>query len=124
MTVRPTPNELFKKIRAVKDAVKDNRIALLHQTAMACDAIELDYVIDGELVSLLPECLDVLTPGHYAGQSPPQRSYEPEIAGLELFAFRVALPRLDADIYLKFCYADEMFWLVSFHRDRAGSEAA
>lgn len=120
---RPSQKELHNKIREAREALRAGRIALLNQTVVACDAIELNYDIEHELMSFLPECLNDLTPSHYAGKTPPQRSYAPEISGLELFAFKIDKKPLPLAIYIKFAYADDTLWLVSFHPDRSLTEA-
>lgn len=120
---RPTQKELLNKIRKAREALREGRIALLNQTVMACDAIEMDYDIEQELMSLLPEYLNDITPAHYVGNNPPQRSYAPEISGLELFAFKIKKEPFNSPVYIKFTHADDTFWLVSLHRDRNKAEA-
>ena len=116
--IRPSPRELYNKIRAARDAAAENRVALLNQSVMACDAIDLDYIIDPDLLMLLPDLLSDVNPSDYAGVYPPQRSYEPEIAGLALFAFELQTSRFNRPIYIKFAYTDETLWVVSFHPNR------
>lgn len=119
---RPSHKELFGKLRSAREAVKDKRIALLNQLALAADAIELDYSIELELEAVLFELLEAAAPGNYTGSRPPQRSYEHDIQGLELFAFTVESQRFKCRIYLKFALQDEMFWLVSLHQDQPMKE--
>ena len=119
---RPSPKELFGKLRLAKQAVREERVALLNQLSLAADAIELDYSIDFELDTVLVGLLDELTPAHYTGSRPPQRSYEQDIQGLELFAFTVESQRFKCRVYLKFALDGDMFWLVSLHQDRPMKE--
>ena len=119
---RPSHKELFGKLRLAHEAVKNGQIALLNQLALAADAIELDYSIELELEAILSELLEGAAPGHYTGSRPPQRSYEQDIKGLELFAFLVESKRFKCRIYFKFALQDEMLWLVSLHQDRAMKE--
>ena len=119
---RPSHKELFGKLRLAQEAVKNGRIALLNQLALAADAIELDYSIELELEAILSELLEGAVPGHYTGSRPPQRSYDQDIKGLELFAFLVQSKRFKCRIYFKFALQDEMLWLVSLHQDRAMKE--
>ena len=119
---RPSHKELFGKLRAARKAVETGQIALLNQTALAADAIELDYSITTELNAVLVELLEETTPADYSGFRPPQRSYEQDIQGLELFAFKVGSKRFKCWVYLKFALAGEMFWLVSLHPDRPTKE--
>jgi hypothetical protein len=119
---RPSHRELFGKLRAARAAVEKGQVALLNQMALAADAIELDYSIGTELNAVLVELLEGTTPLDYTGSRPPQRSYEQDIEGLELFAFSVDSKRFKCRVYLKFAIAEEMFWLVSLHQDRPTKE--
>jgi hypothetical protein len=119
---RPTPKELFNKLKGAGEAAAAGNVALLNQSVLACDAIDLCYVIDGELIELLPECLNEMKPDHYAGLYPPQRSYQTEISGLELFAFRAYSAVFACEVYVKFALAEDFLWLVSFHQNRTGEE--
>ena len=121
---RPSHKELFGKLRSAREAVQKERIALLNQLALAADAIELDYSIELELEAVLSELLEEASPNHYTGSRPPQRSYDQNINGLELFAFTIESRRFKCWIYLKFAMQDEVFWLVSLHQDRPIKEEA
>jgi hypothetical protein len=120
---RPTPKELHHKITAAQNSVRKGRIAFLNQTAIACDAIDLEYDIEHDLLSFLPECLHQLTPAEYAGRRPPEKAYATEISGLELFAFKIEKSPFRAPVYIKFTHVDDVLWLVSFHRNRAAMES-
>ena len=115
---RPTHKELIGKLRAARQAVETGQIALLNELALAIDAIELDYSIAAELKVVLAELLDNAAPVNYTGSRPPQRSYEEDIQGLELFAFSLDSKRFKCRVYLKFALAGEVFWLVSLLQDR------
>ncbi len=115
---RPSNKELYGKLRSARQAVEEGRIALINPLALATDAIELDYSIELELMAVLDELLGETTPAHYAGSKPPQKSYEQDIQGLELFAFIVESSRFTGRVYYKFALAGETLWLVSLHRDR------
>ena len=115
---RPSYKELFGKLREAKSAVAKGKIALLEQDVIAADAIDLEYVIDKELLYVLKELLNATTPKNYAGTRPPQKSYEQEIDGLELFAFIVYSRRFRCRVYYKFALVKEVLWLVSLHQDR------
>lgn len=103
---------------SARQAIEKGRVALLNQLALAADAIELDYSIDFELHQVLSELLEAASPSNYTGSRPPQRSYEQEIHGLDLFAFTVDSKRFKCRLYFKFALANDMFWLVSLHQDR------
>jgi hypothetical protein len=117
---RPSYKELEKKIREARRAVREGRVFILEQEAVAVDAIELGYLVETELPEVLREILDETGPGHYAGTRPPQRSYEREIEGLELLSFALASARFGCRVYCKFALTQEAFWLVSLHRERKG----
>ena len=78
---------------------------MLNQVSLAADAIDLDYDISSDLVRVLMELLEAATPSDYTGLHPPQRSYEQDIQGLELFAFTLASKRFKCRIYVKFALA-------------------
>ena len=115
---RPTHKELIGKLREARQAVETGQIALLNELSLAIDAIELDYSIAAELNDVLAELLDNAAPANYTGSRPPQRSYEEDIQGLELFAFSLDSKRFKCRVYLKFALAGGVFWLVSLHQDR------
>jgi hypothetical protein len=115
---RPSHKELFGKLRSARQVVRAGRIALLDQLSLAADAIELGYSIALDLKAVLSELLEASNPDHYTGSIPPQKSYEQDIQGLELFAFTVESKRFKCRVYFKFALEGEMFWLVSLHPDR------
>jgi len=119
---RPSNKELFGKLREAKSAVAKGIIALLEQDVIAADAIDLEYVIDTELLYVLKELLNATTPNDYAGTRPPQKSYEREIDGLELFAFVVYSRRFRCRVYYKFALTEGVLYLVSLHQDRTLKE--
>jgi len=115
---RPSHKELYNKLREARMAVSKGLISLLNQDIIAADAIELEYSIETELIPILQELLDYTTPGHYAGSRPPQKSYEREIEGLDLFAFVTDCRWLKCRVYYKFALVEGRLWLVSLHQDR------
>ena len=114
--LRPSHKELYGKIHEAKKAVSEGTVLIVEQEVVAADALELEYLVETELLGVLQELLEEASPGHYAGTRPPQRSYEREIEGLELFAFVVENIRFKCRVYYKFALAQEFFWLVSLHR--------
>ncbi|MCP4668872.1 MAG: hypothetical protein GY849_21245 [Deltaproteobacteria bacterium] len=119
---RPSQKELYNKLKKARAAVSNGLISLLNQDIIAADAIELGYTIGTELIPVLEELLDYTTPGDYAGSRPPQKSYEREIKGLDLFPFVADCRRLRCRIYYKFALVEERLWLVSLHQDRPMKE--
>ena len=114
---RPSPKELFNKIKQANEAVSNNRILIIDPEVIASDAIELDYQV-GELQNVLLSLLEEIRPSHYAGSRPPQQSYKTKTRGLELFAFRWMSTRLGCKAYLKFCLREGVIYLISLHPHR------
>jgi hypothetical protein len=113
----PSHKEINRKIKQAKDAISDNYFSILNPFIVAADALELGVDlqhISYNLIDLLAE----ITPAHYVGQHPPQRSYEREIEGCELLAFRWLSKKLGCMVYLKFAMKGNRMWLVSLHEDR------
>ncbi len=96
----------------------DGQVLLLNPAALAVDALELGYSIESELLKVLKALLEKTTPSDYTGGRPPQRSYEQDIAGLDLFAFTVDIDRFSAPVYFKFTLFENVLWLVSLHKNR------
>jgi hypothetical protein len=115
---RPSNKELFNKIRDATEVVKSDSIAIIDPAALAADAIELGYRIKN-LKTILLVVLDEIDIDNYAGSRPPQKSYKPEIKGLELFAFRWKSKNFGRIVYFKFCINHATFYLVSLHPDRS-----
>jgi hypothetical protein len=116
--IRPSDKEIIKRIKEAQETVAKGQIAIINQEAIASDALELGYLVKEELESVLSELLDLISPAHYVGTRPPQRSYEQTIKDLELFAFEVISPRFKCPIYFKFASSTGVLWLVSLHKSR------
>ncbi len=118
---RPSHKEINRKIKQAKEAVSENQFSILNPVIIAADAIELG--VDLQNISfILIDLLEEITPNHYAGQYPPQRSYEHDIEGYELLAFRWLSKTLGCRVYLKFTIKGKRMWLVSLHEDRKEDE--
>lgn len=114
---RPTHKELSNKLRGALTALHNGKVLLINQAALAVDALELKYSIEFELLEVLSELLESTNPDDYSGSRPPQRSYENEISGLDLFAFVVEVERFAGPVYYKFSIAQNTLWLVSLHKN-------
>ncbi len=83
---------------------------------------ELGLADEDALIELLMDLLESIRSAGphlcYAGGKPPAKSYEPEIAGLELWAFKAPRLRSNQTIYLKFALKKGMYIHVSCHEDR------
>ena len=118
---RPSHKEINRRIKQAKEAVSENQFSILNPVIIAADAIELG--VDLQNISfILIDLLEEITPNHYAGQYPPQRSYEHDIEGYELLAFRWLSKTLGCRVYLKFTIKGTRIWLVSPHEDRKEDE--
>jgi hypothetical protein len=118
---RLSHKEINRKIKQAREAVSENQFSILNPAIIAADAIELG--VDLQNISfILIDLLEEITPNHYAGQYPPQRSYEHDIEGYELLAFRWLSKTLGCRVYLKFTMKGKRMWLVSLHEDRKEDE--
>ena len=118
---RPSHKEINRKIKQAKEAVSENQFSILNPFIIAADTLELDVNLQ-HISYILIELLTEITPTHYVGQHPPQRSYEHEIEGYELLAFRWLSKKLGCRVYLKFTIKGNRMWLVSLHEDRREDE--
>jgi hypothetical protein len=114
---RPSHHELNRKLTQARDAVESGHIGVINPDAAAEDAQELGYLFE-DVKEFLSGLLMEVGPQHYAGGRPPQKSYEEEIKGCELFAFRWKSRILDEEVYLKFTVKEGSFWLVSLHKHK------
>ncbi len=114
---RPTHKEINRRLREAKQAVSENRISILSPVSLAADTLELGLDLEN-ISNILSGILGEITPEHYIGLYPPQRSYEDRIIGCELLAFGWLSKRLGCRIYLKFAIEENRLWLVSLHEDR------
>ena len=118
---RPSHREINSKIKQAKEAVSENKCFILNPLIIAADALELGVNLQN-ISHILIELLEEITPNDYVGQYPPQRSYEHDIEGYELLAFRWLSKTLGCTVYLKFTIKGGRMWLVSLHEDRKEDE--
>lgn len=114
---RPSHKELNKKVKLAKVAISGERVDIVDPASIAADALELGYLTE-DILKILAEILDEITPENYVGTRPPQRSYEEKIRNCELFAFRWESRRFGCELFLKFTLKDDIMWLVSLHPHR------
>ena len=114
---RPSHKEISRKLTLAKEAVSENRISILNPVSVAADTLELGLSLRN-ISSILGDLLEEIEPDDYAGQYPPQRSYEDEIKDCELLAFRWLSKKLGCRVYFKFTLKETRLWLVSLHEDR------
>ena len=114
---RPSHKEISRKLTLAKEAVSENRISILNPVSIATDTLELGLNLRN-ISNILSDLLEEIEPDDYAGQYPPQRSYEDEIKDCELLAFRWLSKKLGCRVYFKFTLKETRLWLVSLHEDR------
>jgi hypothetical protein len=117
MMSRPSPKEINSKIKQAKKALLENRISIINPMNAGADALELGINIQ-RIANILIDLLKEITPNDYAGQYPPQRSYESGIKDCELLAFQWLSKKLGCRVYLKFTIKENQLWLVSLHQAR------
>jgi hypothetical protein len=121
MGTRPSPHEICKKVAEALDALKGGRFtfAVLKHLSGDLETLELDSADD--LPDLLVEFLNEIQAANpipcYVGGRPPQRSYEDEIRGLELWAYSWHSSRLGKQVYLKFAVKNQHYYHVDCHED-------
>jgi hypothetical protein len=115
---RPSHKALTGKIRKAIEALQAGKVTFRDPAIIAADLLNLNCEIE-ELPEILVELLGEIAPDHYAGTRPPQRSYQEDLGGTELYAFKKKSKRLGCLIYFKFALIDDNIWLVSFHEDKA-----
>jgi len=118
---RPSHKEINRKIKQAKEAVSRGQFSVLNPVIIAADALELGLNLQ-KISYILSDLLEEITPNDYVGRYPPQRSYEHDIEGYELLAFRWLSKTLGCRVYLKFTVKGNRMWLVSLHEDRKEDE--
>jgi hypothetical protein len=121
MQTRPSNHEICKKIEDAFAALRAGRFEQVVTKHVYGDLADLRLDSAEELPGLLNELLnEIKTIGPvqcYAGDKPPQRSYELELRGLELWAYTWHSERLGIRMYLKFALKKEWYIHVDCHRD-------
>ncbi len=119
MNPRPTHKELSNKLRKAKELLGVDCIDILEPQVVLADSFELGYSFQVEFKAIVEEILALADFKNYAGSRPPQRSYETQTKGAELFAFVVQSPLLDnKDIYFKFALYQDVLVVVSLHEEK------
>jgi hypothetical protein len=126
MLPRPTNRELCNKVAEALDAIKAGRFTIGVTKHLSGDLAKLELESGADLPKLLLELLgEIQNVGPiecYAGTRPPQRSYEPEIQNLELWAYCWYSERLGREMYLKFALKKQMYIYVDCHASRSPEE--
>jgi hypothetical protein len=119
MNPRPTHKELSNKLRKAKELLEGGCIGILEPQVVLTDSFELGYSFQLEFKAIVEEILSLGGPNNYVGSRPPQRSYETQIKGAELFAFVVQSLLLDNKaVYFKFALYQDILVVISLHEDK------
>ena len=122
MFTRPSPREICGKVADALVALNAGRFQLGPLKHLSSDLAELELAAASRLPDLLIVLLEEIRHAGplecYAGTRPPQRSYEPEILKLELWAYRWHSPRCRKRMYLKFALKNQCYIHVDCHEDR------
>ena len=70
---RPTHKELSNKLKQACTFVQKGQVNIINQTALAADALELDYSIEFELLEVLNKLLEKTGPSDYSGSRSPKK---------------------------------------------------
>jgi len=114
---RPSHKELTRKLKKARELSAEQQLSIVEPFSFAADAIELGYEVE-DLCAIVYSLLNEILPDHYAGDMPPQRSYEDCIKDSDLFAFEWQSQVLPVKVYCKFAIVDDWLWLVSLHKSR------
>lgn len=121
MPPRPSNREIGNKVADALDALRAGRFQFGTRKHISADLDDLG-VDTADLLALLIVLLEEIQNAGpiqcYAGTRPPQRSYEPEILGLELWAYSWHSPRFKKRMYLKFALKKQWYVYVDCHEDR------
>jgi len=120
MSKRPSKKEIINKVQGALKAVKSgNRYQLIGKhISMDYEFLQVDCEDEFwiKLESLLQELLAAGPVCSYAGQYPPQRSYEPQLKNMELWPYAWKSPAMGGRVvYLKFCLKDGCYFHVDCH---------
>ncbi|MCM2353111.1 MAG: hypothetical protein NDI63_05785 [Pseudobdellovibrio sp.] len=118
MSGRPSKKETINKLREAEQLIKsgssNRRVVKPVQFQSQLRSLDLT---PKEMWDVVLEIISEINPvDHYEGARPPQKSYESDIAGLELWAYAwVSAKFNNEEMYLKFALQEDVVWIVSFH---------
>jgi hypothetical protein len=122
MQPRPSNKEICNKVAAALEALRAGRwqpgLAKHLSDDMAELGLESGTDLGSFLVTLLEEIQRAGPINCYRGTRPPQKSYEPEIENLELWAYSWHSDSLGKRMYLKFVLKKQCYINVRFHEDK------
>ncbi len=119
---RPSHAECKGKILKARAQIADDDWAPASPEKLLPEFDELDIATGEERRAGLLAALGEIKPEDYAGHHPPQKSYEQPCRGAEMFAFQWDSIHFKRRMYIKFCFAKETLYMVSFHASRPRRE--
>lgn len=116
---RPSDRELLKRLKEAEEALKVQPGLFANPSKAVGELYALGIGDTNELWQLISDLLKEISPKHYSGSRPPQKSYEKTIAGLELLAFSWCSQKLAKEMYIKFALKNARYYYVSLHPSRS-----
>lgn len=116
---RPSSHEICLKVKKAIKGVQDNRYDIVNPVINGQEATELGIDLSNaqEVEKILTEVLKC-GPKIYVGKFPPEKAYEKEIEGKELYAFRWESQLSGTETYLKIAFINDDLRIVSLHPHR------
>lgn len=116
---RPSDKEISKRLSEAKEFLRKCEGLFVNPSKVVGELSDLEIGDANDVWQLIRELLEEISPKHYIGARPPQKSYEKTIAGLELLAFSWWSPKLGMQMYIKFVLKNERYYYVSLHQSRS-----
>jgi hypothetical protein len=115
---RPSVKELLGKIEQAREHVAKDDWLPVDPLKVLPEFEDLECFTAGERQKALEAALNEINPEDYEGQRPPAKAYEQPCKNAELFAFCWHSTHFKKKMYLKFCFVQKTFYVVSIHRSR------
>ncbi|HEV2960450.1 MAG TPA: hypothetical protein VG649_01395 [Candidatus Angelobacter sp.] len=106
---RPSEKELRKKLEEAKMLIRQDRWSPASPGKLAAnfseieEKLNIDATLSEDHKALLLAALDEIKVADYAGEHPPQKSYEPATKNVDMFAFCWQSSYFSERMYFKFC---------------------
>lgn len=121
LVLRPSKREIDNRLKEATLAIRTNRVFFANHSKILGELNDLETTSPNELWDLLLSLLEEIKLDDYSGGHPPQKSYEPTIANLELWAFVWESSLLKKRMYLKFALKKGCLYYVSLHESKEPS---
>jgi hypothetical protein len=124
---RPSTKELWKKINQAREVFTARGFRPVDPSKLAANFTTLNLFSSQEQSDALLAALQEITPQNYSGARPPDKSYEVEVRGDDLFAFAWTSNYFGRRMYFKFClHADgegnHSLCVASLHKENIGKK--